>query len=398
MNCRFLIATALWLLPFSVSYGNNLDAIAVKILDNNPEIKAFSVQNTATLQNMRTENNLPPTDVNFSHLWGHKGIGNKTAIEISQGFDWPGAYGARSEARKATASALELLSQQRRSELMLEIRQQLLILWSLRHKKKVYERAVAKVDSLSRIVERGVEKREVSILDGNKLKIERIALARKLAESIDSYHEAYGLLQRLNGEKPLSDVVSDLENCTINLSLKPLETYYERCEANNPDNAYRQQLTIASRARARAIRLSSYPGFSVGLTHELEMDERYTGFSIGLTLPIFSNRGRAEAARLNTMAIESETEVTNIAVRARIHSDYIRAEKIRDEINQYSAVIESEDNLRLLDKAFNARHISIMDYISDLIYFTDATVNYIDLHQEYYLLVASLERYDSPLR
>ena len=63
------------------------------------------------------------------------------------------------------------------------------------------------------------------------------------------------------------------------------------------------------------------------------------------------------------------------------------------EIREYSSIIEAEDNLRLLNKAFEARHISVLDYISDLIYFTDATCEYLDLNHAYRLKLASLERY-----
>ena len=56
-------------------------------------------------------------------------------------------------------------------------------------------------------------------------------------------------------------------------------------------------------------------------------------------------------------------------------------------------MIENEDNIRLLDRAFDARHISLLDYISDLIYFTEAAGNYIDLKLERLIIVASLDRY-----
>ncbi len=375
------------------SVPTDIDAMASKILENNPEVAMMATQNKATLQEMKIENNLPATEISFSHEWGHKGVGNKTGVEISQGFDWPGAYRARSESMRETASALDLLSRQRRSELMLEIKQQLITLWAAGQKKRLYERAVGKIDSLSKIVEREVERHEVSKLDGNKLKIERIALARKLAECVDAYHIAYGALLQLNGGTLPDDLISDLHRCSPSVMLRPLEAYYEMAGMNNYDTAYRKQLAKASRAKEKALKLSNYPGFSLGLTYENEMGDHFTGFNVGLTLPFFSNRGKSEASRLTTESIEAESAVNEAAIRARIHTDYLRAEQLDKELSEYASVIENEDNIRLLDRAFDARHISLLDYISDLIYFTEAAGNYIDLKLERLIIVASLDRY-----
>ena len=49
------------------SVPTDIDAMASKILENNPEVAMMATQNKATLQEMKIENNLPATEISFSH-------------------------------------------------------------------------------------------------------------------------------------------------------------------------------------------------------------------------------------------------------------------------------------------------------------------------------------------
>lgn len=77
----------------------------------------------------------------------------------------------------------------------------------------------------------------------------------------------------------------------------------------------------------------------------------------------------------------------------RITSEYNNAERLSSEINDYRTAIDNEENLRLLKKAFDMRHISVQDYLSDLIYFTDAQADYLEMLYNLQLQMTSLDRY-----
>lgn len=374
-------------------YATDISSLVDMVMANNPTIQIERKRNAAELLSLQSENTLADLEVEFSHLWGQKGIGNKLGIEISQSFDWPGAYKARTEANKSVVKAMDLLAVANESAVRLEVRQVLLDIVNARMKMNLYRDVLAEIDSLSVIVNRDVANKAVSILDGNKLRIERIALARKYAEALDTYHNSCFRLTELNGGKSCEEVVSQITDFPSITDLRPLEDYYTEATMFNPEIRYRESLSAANQAKAHAANLDLYPGFSVGLRHELEQGDRFNGFSISMSLPFFSGRGKKKSVLLEGEAQRMESEQLAVVTRARVNNDYKSAERLLNDIRQYSSIIESVDNLRLLRKAFEARLISVLDYISDLIYFTDATSDYYDLKYRYHLQLASLERY-----
>ena len=95
----------------------------------------------------------------------------------------------------------------------------------------------------------------------------------------------------------------------------------------------------------------------------------------------------AEAFRL-------ESELGDIEVNSRIVNDHSRAGVLKKQIDEYSAIFDKEDHIRLLNRAFEARQLRIADYLSDLIYFTNAKSDFYDLEYQYALQLASLNRFE----
>lgn len=387
-----LILFSLFSMPTALK-ADSLDDMARSIAENNGTYRSELAKAEADIMEEKVSNNLEDPEIAVSHAWGAQGIGNKFGVEISQSFDWPGVYSARSKATAESSRALQYLAEANRAELILQIKCRLIDLTNAAQKRRVYGKALGVIDSLSAIVAKDVEKKEVSVLDGNKLKIERIALSRKYNDAVNAFNDAYAQLVEYNGGKARPDIIEYADNDVVLPSLRSLDDYLREATESNPEIAYRAQLNKADIAKAKVAGRESLPGFSVGLRHELEQGERFNGFSVSMTLPFLSSRGKKKAAQMQSVATELETDLISVATRARITGEYNSAEQLIKEIREYSSIIEAEDNLRLLNKAFEARHISVLDYISDLVYFTDATCEYLDLNYAYRLKLASLERY-----
>ncbi|MDE6323668.1 MAG: TolC family protein, partial [Paramuribaculum sp.] len=370
-----------------------LDIMAKSIVENNGAYQLELAKAEADILDKKIANNLEDPEISVSHVWGAEGIGNKFGIEVSQSFDWPGVYSARSEAVAKNSLALKHLAEANRIELILQAKCLLIDLSNAAMKRNAYRNALKVIDSLSVIVAKDVERKEVSILDGNKLKIERISISRKYNDAVNVFNDAYVQLIELNGGKARPDIVEYADREFTLPSLRSLDDYLLESANANPEMSYRAQLSKLNLANEKVAKLESLPGFSVGLRHELEQGDRFNGFSVSMSLPFLSSRGKKKAAKAQTVASELETDRISVSTRARITGDYNSAKQLMQEISEYKLIIEAEDNLRLLNRAFEARHISVLDYISDLVYFTDATCEYLDLNHAYRLKLASLERY-----
>ncbi|MCM1348396.1 MAG: TolC family protein [Firmicutes bacterium] len=389
----FQILAALCALPLWGASQYNLNHLAKSIAANNPAYNIELENNRSELAQLHSENNLPDPEVEFSHLWGQDGVGNKLGVQISQSFNWPGAYKARSAANQAEIEAKNQLALVKQSELIMQIKQSMIDMVNARMKLDIYNQALQSIDSLSAIVERNVAKKEVSVLDGNKLRIERIAFARKQRDAANAIDQAYLQIVELNGGKPCPEIKEVLTSYPADLHLRSLETYLDDSNQFNPQLSYNRMLAKASEANAKAISLESYPGFNVGLRHELEDNDRFNGFIVSMSIPLFSNKGKKEAAQLTQNALTMQQQQIKDEDASRIRKDYTIAKQLEAEIEQYGTVLNGDENLRLLKKAFDMRHISLLDFMADLIYFTNAKADYCDLIHAYNLKLLSLERY-----
>ncbi len=378
----------------SAASSVDIDSLVSMISANNGSFTQEQASNAAIIQSMKTENNLPDPEVDFSHVWKQKGAGTKYDFGVSQSFDWPGTYSARKKAVRTTALAMDYKSLQNLCDLRLQIKQTLLEAINSHRKISLYGEALATVDSLIRIVERNVEKREVSVLDANRLRIERIGFATKYNEASVAYNDACNRLVEFNGGKPCEDILKLMERKEFSMSLRPLSEYLEECAVFDPRLSYNSMMSQAYADQAKAVRSSTLPGFSVGYKHVYELGDRFNGFSVAMSLPIVSGKGKRKAKEMEAEAFRLESELGDIEVNSRIVNEHSRAGVLKKQIDEYSAIFDKEDHIRLLNRAFEARQLRIADYLSDLIYFTDAKSDFYDLEYQYALQLASLDRFE----
>lgn len=389
-----LILTSLSAFSLFTLSAQSLDNMALSIGRNNKAYNASVALNKAEQKTLLSEANLSDPEVDVSHVWGANGIGNKFDFTISQSFDWPGLYKAKRNAANADLQVMEYEELNNLSDLIFEIKQTMIAAITAHNKMSLYRDALTELDSLSLIVEKNVQKKEVSVLDGNKLKIERIALNRKYKQSVTDYNLAYNQLCEMNGGKSCEEFFGHISEFSCSESLKPLNDYIEESNLYNPQQLLMEASVKAAQAKTKVSKMNSYPGFSVGYNYQKEMGDQFNGVTFSMSLPVFSNRNKSAAAKLNEQAVILASEQRENAEQTRINASYVKAESLLSEITEYSAILDSEDNLLTLRKAFEARYISLLDYLNELIYFTDAKVQYIDLRHDLRVEIASLDRFN----
>lgn len=334
----------------------------------------------------------------LEHLWGHGQALDKTNISISQSFDWPGAYKARSIANRANSSAALYLAESNRRELLSQIKLTLIDAVSAKERMELQKKALHRIDSLLNIVERGVERKEVSILNANKLKIEHLNLTSVYDKAVAEYNQALLSLTEFNNGVSCDDILSELPSSLPGGTLRPLEAYIDEYRTMNPAVTYRQKLIDAKRLEAKAIKKSYMPSFSLGAAHAKEDGERFTGLTAGMTLPFFSGRGKKKVNELETEALTLEMQQADLTDESSVKKDYDAARQFINQISQYEKVLAETDYIGLASKAFAARYITILDYINELSYYNGAVNSLIDLRKELQITLTRLERYASAAR
>lgn len=370
---------------------NKLDRIIESIVASNPELAALKAQTAVDVASLAPENNLTDPEVEFTHQWGQKGIGTKWGIDASQSFDWPGLYSSRKKANEAVRHALEMEYEVKLNEVKYEARCGLTDAFFARKKIMLQTHQLNIIDSLQKIYDKGASRGEVSLLDVNKLKIERIRVAAKLTDAQIAYDNAVGKLQLLS-KGNIAESLPGLDEYD-SPTLLPASVYISRAVESSPYIGLSEARRKANDAQLDVNRKAGLPGFSVGYMHEYELGDHFNGVKIGMTLPVFSNRHKKEVLlaqqELNNVDLENKLA----EIETDINSDCSKIIRLDKDINSYIEVLTTNDNPRLLGIALGARHITLIQYLTEMNYFLDAAECLIDLQVQREQIMNRLLRY-----
>ncbi|MCM1292811.1 MAG: TolC family protein [Bacteroides sp.] len=358
-------------LASAVAQGSIYDAVVTQILDNNPDIASQAALTTSEKASLLPDNNLDDPELEYTHEFGQYGIGNKWSIGASQSFDWPSVYSSRSKAIAATASAMDLRDAAKVAEVRLAIQTAVIDWIYYRKLVGIYSKQLSMTDSLIAVYQKGIESKDVSVLDYNKLKLERINISSRLNEAYSSSVEALGRLQVFNGGNDCSAMLEQITDFPSE-PLLPLDEYLLLAAAGNPSLRYANAMLHAENLNLQTERRSLLPSFLLGYVHEYEMGDHFNGFSVSMTLPFLSRRHRTEAVKARQLAVDTERMSLESTIAASIASDYRLVEIYDKEIAEYGAVLADDSNLRLLNIALEARHIPLIDYLAEVNFFTEA--------------------------
>lgn len=367
------------------------DIVSV-IAGNNPDLRLSQMNAASERASLATANNLSDPEVEFSHQWGQKGVGNKWSIGVSQSFEWPGVYGAWSRITRNAARYLDYAVDEKSRQVRFEIRQALIELIGSRQQLALSESMLQRIDSLSAVYQRGADLGEISRLDINKLKIELIAAERRVGEARLGVMTAIETVNRLNGGVSCGELLENLHDFPCQ-TLRPL-TYYLDCalESNPTLLLGRSQIDTES-LRLSAIRQSMFPGFSIGYSHDYEIGDHFNGFKLAVTIPVFSQRGKLTEARSRISALQTDLSAAEIGIRSQLVGEYQKIEQLDKEISSYQSVLNDSDNMRLLSLALHAGHITLMEYLLQANYFLEARSTLIDLQRQRAQAMSSIHQW-----
>lgn len=366
------------------------------IVESNPEIIAAEASmNTGQIET-RIENNLPDTEIEVGQEWGNLNAGNKLNVSVTQGFDWPGMYVARSARYRALVTANQARLASMKADMMAEARGLLIDIAAQQLTNNLLERISSGLDLMLEGAVRQYETASITILDLNKIRIEAANASLALTEGTIALDELLTRLAAMSGsteiEMPKFDNIPYAE-----LPLLDLQTYIDAAVSDS--NPARQSALATGeyvKAGERVARMSRAPGFALGYDYEREGGVTFHGFHVGLNLPVFSSRGRVAAAQ--AASTEADLEAANIdtgIIRA-ITYDYRLAESLKHRLDTYGPAVALSDNIGLLKSAFDRGALELTHYLSDLNYFLAAQRQYIDLQRAYIRQLVALNRFVAP--
>ncbi|MBR6640563.1 MAG: TolC family protein [Muribaculaceae bacterium] len=373
--------------------AQDYETLLKTIVANNPDIAAMEASIESEVLSIKSDNNLPDTDVDFEHQWGPKEVGNKWSVGISQGFEWPGIYSERRKAAQSATDAMAFLKRSNYLDKLLEVKLLFIDIVNTRKNIAIMDEVLNHMTQLKEKYHNGYHQGEVTILDVNKIDIEHISVSRRCNELRTQLTILENSLAALNGGKDCSAIIATLNDYPQDMILSE-DDYVEMIKQNDPMLGYNSFMTKSQASTAKAAKLKNLPGFSLGYLHVNELGTHFNGFKIGLSLPLFSNRNKVAASKALLRSLENEETSVEVAKLSAMYSDRAKVLTLHKEMNEYRPMFEDSNNIALLKKALDGGEISLLTYLQEVNYFLKAQREYMDVVYQYHYSLARLNRYE----
>lgn len=362
--------------------------IESQVVANNTDLTSLAGANEADNLAAASENNLSDPEIEFEHLWGKGSV--KWGAGISQSFEWPSLYGARSKANKAGAEARRLMFESERADLVFKSRQLMLEIVGIRQQMQFADSMISNLEHLLATTQLAMQRGQATRLDVSKARFALLSLKQEREGYTDLLQTSRSQLVALNGGKNVD--ISSLDSYP-QASLLAQNEYIEAFDNNAPFAAAMRARVEAANAEAGAARLSSMPGFTVGYRHAYEEQTHFNGFSLGMSLPLFSGRHKRKAADAAVLAEKLGADSYTISMHADIAAAHTRARRMQARLDDFRKVFDDCDYTGILTRLYENGQINVIDYINEINYYLGVRREYLQLQNEYQLTLASLNRY-----
>lgn len=167
--------------------AQSIDEVLRQIEQNNKELQSQQHATRAAQLEVQTQNNLEDPSVEYSPFYT-KGITGMSSSElvVTQGFDFPTLYAARSRSGKLQREALHRQYEATRRDILLNAKNLCLDLVMLNKQQGLLEERKKNADELLALFEKRLEEGDAGILEVNKIKMERMSVQTSFAEQCGS--------------------------------------------------------------------------------------------------------------------------------------------------------------------------------------------------------------------
>ncbi|MGN1246799.1 MAG: TolC family protein [Muribaculaceae bacterium] len=377
----------------SVAAQGSIEDVLATVEHNNARLKAAKARLSSDSIALRASNNLEDPRVGFEYNFGSKNVGDKWAIGISQGFDWPTLYSERNRANAHRIDALSAATRAEKADLLLSARQLCLNLIYINRQIEAQQLILNNVDELYSLYNKAFEHGEASIIDINKIKIERIATQQALDELRSTRNTLKEQLAGMNGNQPIEGIALDELTAYPADILQPIDVYRDQFASGNPQAEYFNHIDNSTRSDVKVAKMGWLPKLELGYQYTNELGDGFNGVTVGASIPLFSNKRKVSAAKAEAITNELNRATYQSDIEAQIKAEYARAVALKSQLTQYGDVIGDNSNFTVLRKALDGGQITLLNYLLELRYFLDAKNKYLDIEHTYHATLASLSRY-----
>lgn len=368
-----------------------IEDVIANVKQNNKELKYTTAQIDAQASEIKTNNNLSNPVVEGGYLFGKGPAENKWEVGVSQEFEWPGLYSSRGAANKARVEAMKLGYSVKQLQLLTEAYGVCLDIISLNRQIEYEKNIQSNIDALYEKNMKAFEHGEVSVIDINKLKVERIGLQQKIDDCVLRRDALVKHLEGYNANMPLAGVESLNEYPAQ--QLVSLDEYLAEAKESAPEVMQYRADMAADEKDVKVAKMQGLPKFSLGYKHANEEGNSFNGATVGVSLPIFENRGKKKAAKAKAISSQLAYDNAVLVLTNEVTTNYNKATTLGKQLAGYSEALDGVNNVEILNKALAGGQISLLTYLQEVRYFVEARAVMLEMESEYNQVLVNLNKY-----
>ena len=382
---KILITIALCL-PMGMQ-AQSIEKVLQSIEQNNKELQSQAQLSNAQKMENRTGNNLSDPSVSYASTYKTAaGPGHVTEFVVSQEFDFPTQYITRNRQADLANSALDMEHQAIRRDILLKAKNLCLDLVLLNQEKALMDIRKQNADELGVLFAKRLEAGDASILEVNKIKMERMNVQTEVAQNNAAHRAALQSLLAMNGNMPLEFT----------------DTQYPQVNEINDFNMLRDQviasdynlqaLSLATKAAEKQVSVDKQnwlPKLSAGFKRSTDNDASMNGFVVGGSIPIFSNRKKVQIAKAQAISAQLMQEDAKLQVENTLMSLFNEMQQLKEAMNTYDVPLMYQ-TLDLLKQALTEGEISLVEYFVEAETVYKNLQAYMQLENQYQKVMADI--------
>ena len=380
--CGFLISNG------SFAQDNGMNDVLKEISQNNRQLQAYQSFIRSQKLGNKTENNLPDPQASAYYLpFGEHETEDYYEYQVSQRFEFPTVYAARSKRIDKQKKLLELEYNAMRQEVLLQAKKELLELQILLQREELEQQRLEQAQQVYKQIQRLFNAEQIGILELNKAKVAWLQQQFELDQIEIQIKNTLMELQKLNGGNPVQvDEILFIEDAEV-AEMQVL--WNDKLSAD----AEVQMLTALEAVAEQQVKLQKnkiLPDLTIGYNYQGVNSSNYSGFLGGLSFPLWNSKNRVKAAEAQLEYVQNDAEAQIDQFYTRFQENYRQYQLIKQKYEEYRDTFKDLNSEELLFKAYELGEFSFLDYYREVEFYRQAYNNMLAMQKELFQLKAEL--------
>jgi outer membrane protein, heavy metal efflux system len=338
-----------------------------------------------------TDRFLPNPFIEYDYLPGSPpGAGIQKDFTITQEFDYPSVYSLKKQLYHQHSTLLNVEQQIFFQETMLQAKLLLLEKIWLNKKISFLRNRINQSRDLVEQYEKKMLLGEATILDVNKAKVHLYQISKESALLGVENRALVNQIMEMNGGNNISFNDTIYPHTEVVPRFNVLDSLIEAEDLTN--HIYENEINILNN-QINLQKALNLPKMQIGYHSQSILNQSYKGIHVGISIPVFENKNKLTAARLNLQYENYRHDKHRLEHKIKNRELYDNLLVQKQIMNDYTKLINSLNTDHLLEKSLRLGEITINEFMKERDAVNALYDDYLMAELEYHKTMARLYKF-----